>query len=162
MPRSLMTHSGRGAEELLAGPFLADAGNRYAQTRPGGPETLWLLGRDADALARGIAAAAIALEAHLPRAIAARYRQICGVTNTGRDIAAADHTLAGRAGRNDDDAAIPGESSPTVDYLGAANADWSCRLGFARMADCYAGNQRQRPNPPRLLQKPDHVVRPEA
>jgi hypothetical protein len=26
------------------------------------------------------------------------------------------------------------------------------------MADCYAGNQRQRPNPPRLLQKPDHVV----
>jgi hypothetical protein len=146
------------AEELLVGPFLAGAENRYDQTRACGTENLWLFGRDANGIDRGIAAAAIALEAHPPHAIAARYRQICGVTNTGRDITAADHTLAGRAGRNDDDAAIPGQSSPTVDYLGAANADCSCRLGFARMADCHAGNQRHRPNPPRLLQKPDHVV----
>jgi hypothetical protein len=90
------------AEELLVGPFLAGAENRYDQTRACGTENLWLFGRDANGIDRGIAAAAIALEAHPPHAIAARYRQICGVTNTGRDITAADHTLAGRAGRNDD------------------------------------------------------------
>ena len=153
-----MTKSRRGDEELLVGLFLAGAGNRYDEIRAWGNGNFWLFGRDADGIDRGVATAAIALEAHPPGAVAARHRQICGGTNTRRDITAADHTLAGRAGGNDDDAAIAGQSSPTFDNLGAGNADWFCRFSFARMADRHASKQRQWPNPPRLLKKPDHVV----
>lgn len=116
-----------------------------------------LVGRDADGIDRGVAAAAVALEVHPPGVIAVRSRQICCADKTRHDMtAAANHTLAGRACRNDDDATIPGQRSPIVDFLVAGNAGWACGLGRALVTECQAGDQW--PNPPRLLEKFDHVL----
>jgi hypothetical protein len=68
-----------------------------------------LVGVDADGIGRGVTASTVTLEVHPPSVIAVRSRQICGADKTGHDMTAtANHTFAGRACRNDDDAAIPG------------------------------------------------------